>query len=126
MRFFSWVFLLVDEVLEVDSEQGGPVAEERELFVDEFAALRLADHVQGVACDEEADAALVVDDLPVREDLVGPGHGVWVDPDFCTPFPDRGDAPAGFELPGEDPLAEVVRDLDVDGFVAVEFHNINV
>ena len=121
---FHVLLLSVNEFFEVDAEQGGAVAEDRELLVEELAALRFADEVDGVAGDEEADAALVEDDLAVCQEFVGTGHGVGVDSDRSAPFPDRGDAPSGFEFPGEDPVAEVVRDLDIDGFVGVEFHNL--
>ena len=124
--FFMSVAFLFDILFQVYSEQGRPVAEERELFVDEFPAFGVADHVDGVVCDEETDAALVEDNLPVREDLVGTGYGVGIDPDLRAPFPDRGDAPSGLEFPGKDPLTDIVRDLDVDGFVTVKFHNFNV
>ena len=119
---FHVCFVLVDEFFQVDAEQGGAVADEGDLLVDELATFRLADHVDGVARDEEADAALVEDDLAVRQELVGAGHGVGVDSDRGAPFPHRGDAATWLELPGEDPFAEIVRDLDVDGFVGVEFH----
>ena len=83
-------------------------------------------HITSLMELEESDSPLVVDDSSLGESLVGPCDCVGIDPYLGSEFPYGRYSVLGGEFADEYPFAERIGYLEINGSVAVKFHNINV
>ena len=96
----------------------------RQFLFEKFLAHLLEYDVLGFGCDEIADATLVVDDARRRHSLVGAHDGVGVHPELDAVVAHRQDTIVGLQFAAQDLLIQLRANLQVYGFVCVEFHGL--
>ena len=96
----------------------------RHLLFEELLAHLLEDDVFGLRGDEIADATFVVDDARIRHGLVGAHDGVGVHAELDAVIAHRRDAVVSLQVAAQDLLIELLANLQVYGFVCVEFHGL--
>jgi len=117
-------FIRVFYFIEADAQKFHLLDHFGQLLGYELLAHLFEDNVLGFGGDEIADASLVVDDARRRHGLVGAHDGVGVHPELDAVVAHRQDAVVGLQFAAQDLLIQLRTNLQVYGFVCVEFHGL--
>ena len=119
LQFIRFFYLV-----EADAQEFHLLDHFGQFLFEELLAHLLEDDVFGLGRDEIADAALVVDDARSGHVLVGAHDGVWVHAELDAVVAHRQDTVVGLQFAAQDLLIELRTNLQVYGFVCVEFHGL--